>query len=184
MSRWGCPHMHRGLNDCSHGCTFKWPMCHMFQENNCYAQHFPEYCSKGWHVRENDRRTIDDDEWHGMPSTRHSTTKKRRRQNDTSARHSKTERERETELAERLRRLGFYNSKLPSTQDLETAYTLYRDTVYYSAIADEAKERKIKKLKSALNNISKEIQGQDPSPSSSGSEAAPSETESAAEQAS
>ena len=69
-------------------------------------------------------------------------------------------------------------------QDLETAYTLYRDTVYYSAIADEAKERKIKKLKSALNNISKEIQGQDPSPSSSDSEATPSETESAAEQAS
>ena len=148
-------------------------MCHMFQENKCYAQHLPEYCSKGWHVRENDRRIIDDDEWHGMPSTRHSTTKKRRRQKDTSARHSKTERERETELAERLRRLGFYNSKPPSTQDLETAYTLYRNTVYDSAIADEAKERKIKKLKSALNKIRKEIQGQDPSPSSSDSEAAP-----------
>ena len=34
-------------------------MCHKFQENRCFGQHLREYCGKGWHVRENDRRTND-----------------------------------------------------------------------------------------------------------------------------
>ena len=149
----------------------------MFQDNKCYAQHRHEFCSKGWHVRENDRRTIDYDEWQGVPSTREPLRKKRRRA-------TKTERERKVELELRLRRLGFYNSKLPPFQDLETAYTLYKNTVEASAIADEDKRLNVRKLRSAFKNISKAIQGQDPEPSSTDSDDASLERESAAEQAS
>ena len=110
--------------------------------------------------------------------------KKRRRGNDASTRRAATERELEDKLEAYLRRLGFYGPKLPAGQELELAYRSYKNTVADSAIADEDKQRKIKKLRSALRNINKATQGQDPSPSSSDSEAAPSETESAAEEAS
>jgi hypothetical protein len=155
-------------------------MCHKFQENKCGAQHLPEYCSKGWHVRQNDRRAST---WQDASSTPEPIRKKRRRGNDASAKRSETEREREVKLELRLRRLGFYHNELPSLQELETAYRLYKITVDASAIANEEKQLKIKKLRSAFTNISKAIQGQDPSPSATDSEDASLETESATEQA-
>ena len=167
----GCPRLDKGHNSCWYGCTRGWPMCHMFQDNKCYAQHRHEFCSKGWHVRENDRRTIDYDEWQDVPSTREPRRKKRRRAT-------------KTELELRLRRLGFFNSKLPPFQDLETAYTLYKNTVEASAIADEDKRLNVRKLRSAFKNISKAIQGEVPEPSSTDSDDASLERESAAEQAS
>ena len=110
--------------------------------------------------------------------------KKRRRGNDASAKRSETERERGVKRELRLRRLGFYNNELPTKHELETAYSLYKMTVDGSAIAYEEKQLKIKKLRSAFTNIGKAIQGRDPSPSSTDSEEASLERESAAEQAS
>ena len=155
----------------------------MFQENKCGAQHLPEYCSKAWHVRQNDRRASDYDKWQDASSTREPIRKKRRRGNDASAKRSETEREREVKLELRLRRLGFYHNELPSLQELETAYRLYKMTVDASAIANEEKQLKIKKLRSAFTNISKAIQGRDPSPSATDSEDDSLERESATEQA-
>ena len=166
MSRFGCPRLNAGFDYCWYGCTPNWPMCHMFKDNKCYAQDFPECCSKGWHVRKNDRRIVDKRQADESEPVR----RKRRRENDASAK--KTRRKGEVKLEERLRRLGFYNSTLPLPHELETTYTLYRKTVEDSAIADEEKQWKLKKLKNAFTNICKATQGERSSPSSSDSEAA------------
>ena len=130
-------------------------MCHMFQHNKCYAQHLIQGCSKGWHILSNDSRTIELDTWHCVAATYEPIRKKRRCGNDASTRHSKTEPHREADLELRLRQLGFYNSELPSTQDLETAYELYKTTVEDSAVADEDKQLEIRKLTSAYDHINK-----------------------------
>lgn len=182
MSRFGCPRLNAGFDHCWYGCTSKWPMCHKFKDNKCYAQDLPEWCSKGWHVRENDRRIVDKTKKPGAGSTPEPVRRKRRRENDESAK--KKGRRGKVKLEERLSRLGFYNSTLPLPDELETTYTLYRETVEDSAIADEDKRWKLKKLKNAFTNICKASQGERSSPSSSDSEAASSESESAAEQTS
>ena len=142
----------------------------MFQENKCYEQHLPEYCCKGYHVRENDRRNNDHEKWQGAPSTRETIGKKRRRGSDASLRHAKTDRERANKLELRLRRLGFSNSKLPSWHELQTAVDLYKETIEASAIADEDKKRKKRKIESAFKYIYKAKQGEDASPNSTDSD--------------
>ena len=63
----------------------------------------------------------------------------------------------------RLRILGFYNSKLPLTTELEKAYIFYKHTVEDSAIAEEDKQLKKVKLEKAFTTIMKVIQSGDTS---------------------
>ena len=164
-----CPRLDKGFDTCWYGCTRDWVMCHMFQDNSGCPEHLWEWCRKGYHVRENDRRDSNYDNWQGESSTREPNRKKRRRGNET-------EPSREAELESRLRRLGFYGSELPSSQELETAYNLYKKTVSDSAISDQDKKRKTKKIHSAWKNISMVIQGRNAVPSSTDSETAAIET--------
>ena len=100
-----------------------------------------------------------------------------RDRNDTSIGHSETEREHKAELELHLRRLGFYNSELPTPHDLETSYMLYKKTVEDSAIDLEDKKFKKSQLRSSIKHIYKVIQGKIPSPSSSDTETASSSSD-------
>ena len=163
LSSFRCPRMDNGPNYCWYGCTTEWPMCHMFQENTCYEQNLVEYCRKGWHVQQNDRRAWNHDTWEGASSTGEPPKKKARRAETIRGK-------REPKLETRLKLLGFYNSELPSADDLETAYGFYTKTLTDSAIANEEKQRIVKKLRSAFKNINKAIRGEEQSRSSTDSE--------------
>ena len=171
--------MNKGFNDCWHGCTADWPMCHMFQENKCYAQHLREYCSKGWHVRENDRRTID---YYNEPPR-----KKRRGDYVASTKTFRTEQAQTEKQDMRLSRLGFFDGE-PLTQALlEKTYSSRKNAVKNSQDSYADQKHQLKKLKSAFSNIAKTLHGQAPEPSSDDDEEQvsekPSETESAADPA-
>ena len=162
-----CPRLDKGYSTCKYGCTTAWTMCHDFQENRCDEKDLHEACrccSKGWHVRPNDRRASNYDDWESTSSARGPLRKKRRRGIDTEARR------RQFKLELRLRLLGFYNSEIPLTAELEKAYIVYKNTVEDSAIAEEDKKRKKLKLRKAFTTIMKVIQGRDTSPISTDSE--------------
>lgn len=147
-SYFGCPALKSGKTTCEHGCTENWPMCHMFLNNKCYAQHLPEYCCKGYHVRPNEppkkKRRVEEAAAENTVRTEHSQTKKQ---------------------TLRLIRLGFFDSQLPTRDALEKAYTVHREDVRKSLHSSEDKVLQIKKLKSAFRNIGKALQNRASSPS-------------------
>ena len=152
-----CPRLDKGFSTCKYGCTTDWTMCHDFQENRCDEQDLHECCSKGWHVRPNDRRASNYAKWESTSSARGPLRKRRRHGIDTEASR------RQFKLELRLRILGFYNSKLPLTTELEKAYIFYKHTVEDSAIAEEDKQLKKVKLEKAFTTIMKVIQSGDTS---------------------
>ena len=137
-----------GKTTCEYGCTEKWPMCHMFFNNKCYAQGLPEYCCKGYHVRPNE-----------------SQKKKRRLEEAQPAKPARTEHAQTEKQTSRLIRLGFFDTQLPTRDALEKAYTFHRDEMRKSKHSAEDKVLQLKKLESAFRNIGKALQNRAPSPS-------------------
>ena len=156
-SFFGCPTLESGKPTCDYGCTRDWPMCHMFQDNKCHAQHFPEYCTKGWHVRQNERRAPD---YYTEPPE-----KRRRREHAAPTKTFRTEQEQSNKQNMRLIRLGWFESQLPTRDELEKAYTFHQKEWRNSSHSSEDIELQLKKLKSAFTNISKELHDRAPSPS-------------------
>ena len=124
----------------------------MFIYKKCRWQHFPEYCCKGYHMRPNER-----DE---------SPEKKRRVEHAAVARTWQSERQQATKQDIRLMRLGFFDGQLPTQIELERAYVSRKQYVETSEIPLQEQTKRIKKLQSALENITKALQNRTPLPSS------------------
>ena len=156
-TKFGCPTLKSGEPSCAYGCTGKWPMCHKFLDNKCYAYHLPKYCCKGYHVRPNEPRAPD---YYNEPPG-----KKRRGDYVASTKTFRTEQEQTDKQDLRLSRFGFFDGE-PQTQDLlEKSYWSHKNVVKNSQDSSADQKRQLKKLKSAFRNIGKALQNRAPSPS-------------------
>ena len=153
----GCPVLRDGRGPCTHGCTETWPLCHKFINGTCHEQHLPEYCRKGYHVRQDKRRASDGDD--------ERPRQKRRVDYAAPAKTFRTEQEKTDKQEVRLGRLGFFDAHDPTQEALEWAYNSHKKIVENSEDGPASKRRQLKKLKSAWKNIGKAIHGHDPEPS-------------------